>query len=462
LNDGEVDSAPATVSINVVPNLLPVAKSHSVTTAEDTPIEIRLMGSDPDSDLLAYSLATNPSHGSLMGTAPNLTYTPNANFYGSDSFTFKVNDGAADSALATVSITVSPVNDPPVANDDTATIQEDTPTVTIDVLANDTDVDNVGRYLYLDMFSVTDVSQGTNGSVTINPDNTLSYSPNENFYGSDTFTYTISDDKGRTDTAKVNVTVNMVNDAPRFTSAPVTTATAGVLYTYDFDAEDPDLGDTLTYSLTTKPIDMTINSATGLIQWKPTNEQTGNNEQVVVKVADSNSTPALDTQSFTIKVNPPPPKTAKLTVLDGYNQRARKTLSAEGKSNLVQSGDNKWWSTSYGSYVSFDFSDVSIPADAAIKSVVVFVEHFEEERFAQGKLQWAVGTGWPTKPVVWASVKAPVHEEEHHEAVDSWDVTGVVETRDKINSLQLQVKNNDNIARKKTLIDYVYVLVEWD
>jgi hypothetical protein len=462
LNDGEADSAPATVSINVAPNHLPVAKSHSIITVEDTPVEIRLMGSDPDADPLAYSLVTYPSHGSLNGTAPNFTYTPNPNFNGSDSFIFKTNDGAADSAPATVSIMVSPVNDPPVANDDTATTLEDTPVVTIDVLTNDTDVDNIGRYLYLDTFSLTAVSQGTNGSVTINPDNTLSYKPNENFYGSDTFTYTISDGKGLTDTAKVNVTVKMVNDAPVVTSASVTKATAGVLYTYDVDAEDPDLGDVLTYSLTTKPADMTINSTTGLIQWKPTNEQIGNTEQVVVKVADSNSTPALDTQSFTIKVNPPPPKIAKLTVLDGYNQRTRKTLSAEGKANLVQSSDNNRWSTIYCSYVSFDFSDVSIPPSAVIKSVVVRVEHFEEEGFARGQLDWAVGTGWPTKPVVWASIKAPVHEEEHHEAVDSWDVTSVVDTREKINSLQLQVKNNDKLAKRKTLTDYIYVLVEWD
>ncbi|MCH8119310.1 MAG: tandem-95 repeat protein [Planctomycetes bacterium] len=452
LNDGEVDSAPATVSINVAPNLLPVAKPHSVTTMEDTSVTISLTGSDPDSDPLAYSTVTGPSHGSLNGTAPNLNYTPNANFYGSDSFTFKVNDGTADSALATVSITVSPVNDPPVANDDTATTQEDTPVATIDVPANDTDIDN-------DTLTVTAVSQGTNGSVTINPDSTLSYSPHANFYGSDTFTYTISDNKGLTDTAKVNVTVNMVNDAPRFTSAPVTTAAAGALYTYDVNAADPDVGDTLAYSLTTKPADMTINSATGLIQWKPT--QVGDNK-IVVKVADNNSTPALDTQSFTITVNPPPPKIAKLTVLDGYNQRNRKTLSADGKTNLVQSSDNERWETGFGSYVSFDFSDVSIPADAAIKSVVVRVEHFEEERFAQGKLKWSIGTGWPTKPMVWAAINAPVHEGQCHEAIDSWDVTGVVDTLEKINSLQLQVKNNDNIAHRKTLIDYIYVLVEWD
>ncbi len=215
-------------------------------------------------------------------------------------------------------------------------------------------------------------------------------------------------------------------------------------------------------TLTTKPADTIIQPATGLIQWKPTNAQAEANEVVMVKVADINSTPALDTQSLTIKVNPPPPKIAKLTVMDGFNQRNRKTLSAEGKANLVQSSDNNRWPTIYCSYMSYDFSDVSIPADAVIKSVVVRVEHFEEERFAQGKLDWAIGTGWPTKPVIWASIKAPVHEEEHHESVDSWDVTSVVGTRQKINSLQLQVKNNDKLAQRKTLTDYIYVLVEWD
>ena len=454
VENGKVDSAPATEPIKVAPNLLPVAEPYAVTTMEDTPVEIRLMGSDPDSDPLTYSTIAGPSHGSLNGTEPNLTYTPSPNFYGSDSFTFKVNDGTADSALATVSITVSPVNDPPVANDDTAATKEDTPAVTIDVLANDTDIDN-------DTLTVTTVSQGTNGSVTINPDSTMSYSPHANFHGSDVFTYTISDDKGLTDTANVNVTVKAVNDAPRFISTPLTKATVDALYTYDVNVADPDAGDTLTYSLTIKPTGMTIDAATGLIEWTPTSTQAGAND-VAVKVADSNSTPALDTQSFTITVNPAPPKVATLTVLDGYNQRNRKTLSADGKVKLVQSSDNERWPTSFGSYVSYDFSDLSISADAAIKSVVVFVEHFEEERFARGKLEWSIGTGWPTKPVVWAAIKAPVHEGQSHEAVDSWDVTSLTDTREKINSLQLQIKNNDTVAKRKTLIDYIYVLVEWD
>ena len=454
VENGKVDRAPATASIKVAPNLLPVAEPHAVTTMEDTPVEIRLMGSDPDSDPLTYSTITGPSHGSLKGTEPNLTYTPSSNFYGSDSFAFKVNDGTADSALATVSITVSPVNDPPVANDDTAATQEDTPAVTIDVLANDTDIDN-------DTLTVTAVSQGTNGSVTINPDSTLAYSPHPNFYGSDAFTYTISDDKALTDTAKVNVTVKAVNDAPRFTSTPLTEATVDALYTYDVNAADPDAGDTLTYSLTIKPAGMTIDAATGLIQWTPASAQARAND-VAVKVADSNSTPALDTQSFTITVNPAPPKVATLTVLDGYNQRNRKTLSADGKVKLVQSSDNNRGEINSGLYTSYDFSDVTIPADAAIKSVVVRIEHFEEERFARRKLEWSIGTGWPTKPVVWAAIKAPVHEGQSHEAVDSWDVTSLTDTRQKIISLQLQIKNNDTVAKRKTFIDYIYVLVEWD
>ncbi len=183
--------------------------------------------------------------------------------------------------------------------------------------------------------------------------------------------------------------------------------------------------------------------------------------EVVVKVVDSNSIPAIDTQSFTITVNPPPPKIAKLTVTDGYDQRNRKTLSAEGKTNIVQSSDNDRCQINRGSYMSYDFSEVSIPADAEITSVVVRIEHFEEKQFARGKLEWVIGTGWPTKPTVWASIKAPVHEEDFSEATDSWDITNIVDTREKINALQLQVKN-DNITNKKTSIDYIYVVVRWN
>ena len=91
-----------------------MAIAQSVTTAEDTALPITLAGTDVESGALTYAIVAQPANGTLSGTAPNLTYTPTANYNGADSFTFKVNDGTVDSATATVSITVTSVNDAPV------------------------------------------------------------------------------------------------------------------------------------------------------------------------------------------------------------------------------------------------------------------------------------------------------------------------------------------------------------
>ena len=454
ISDGEGGTDTATVNVMVkAVNDAPTAKDDRVTTQEDKSVSITLVGNDPDGDSLSYSIVKGPSHGSLKGTAPNLRYLPKANFNGSDSFIFKVSDETADSNAATVSITVTAANDPPTANDDNATTDEDTPIAAIDVLMNDTDVDD-------DRLTTSAVTQGKNGSVTINADNTLSYSPKANFIGTDSFTYTVSDGKGGTDTAKVNVKVKAVNDVPTFTSTPVTTATVGALYTYDVNATDPDVGDTLTYSLTIEPTGMTIDAATGLIQWTPTSAQAGAND-VVVKVADSGSVPASNTQPFTITTGlANTPVTPAPSAADGSSQKGRKILSVE--SDVVQASDDNRRETSSGLYTSYNFSDISIPEGAAIASVVVYVEHFEQEQFSEGKLQWAAGTGWPSEPMVWASINAPVYEGEPNEATDLWDVTSFVDTPEKVNSLQLQVKNNDDVAKRKTLVDYIYAVVEWN
>ncbi len=100
----------------VLTNNPPSADPQSVSTDEDTPVGITLTGSDPDGDPLSFAVASGPSHGTLSGSAPNLTYTPDANFNGSDSFTFTVNDGQATSSPAAVDITVNPVNDAPLAD----------------------------------------------------------------------------------------------------------------------------------------------------------------------------------------------------------------------------------------------------------------------------------------------------------------------------------------------------------
>jgi hypothetical protein len=173
---------------------------------------------------------------------------------------------------------------------------------------------------------------------------------------------------------------------------------------------------------------------------------------------ETNAGSSNDTQTM----NPNLQKMVKLTVLDGYNQENNRTLLADGKIGLVRLSDDDRLAINRGSYVSYAFSNVSIPMDAVIKSVAIHIEHFEEELFTPGKLEWSVGTGWPTKPVRWAQLNAPLHEAESHEAIDLWDITSILDTPEKINSFQLQVKNNDNVAHRKTLIDNIYVVVEWD
>jgi hypothetical protein len=456
VSDKTADSSAATVSITVkAVNDAPTANDGRVTTQEDRSVSIRLSGNDPDGDSLSYSVVKGPSQGRLSGTAPRLKYSPTANFNGSDSFTFKVSDKTADSAAATVSITVKAVNDAPTANDDSVWTHEDMPIVEIDVLANDTDVDD-------DPLKISAVTQAKNGSVSIDTDNTLRYAPKANFGGSDSFTYTVYDGKDGTDTATVNVKVKPVNDAPSFTSTPLTKATVDELYTYDVDAADPDAGDTLTYSLTIKPAGMTIDAATGLIQWTPVSDQAGAND-VAVKVADNGSVPASQTQSFTITASlPTTPATTVLSTTDDCKKKCKTILLAACKGGIVQASDDNRGETESGLHTSYDFSDVSIPEGVEIASVVVYVEHFEQEQFPAGKLQWAAGTGWPSNPVVWALMNAPVYEGEPNEATDLWDVTSLVDTPEKVNSLQLQVRNNDDVAKRKTLVDHIYAVVEWN
>jgi hypothetical protein len=151
----------------------------------------------------------------LSGDAPNLTYTPNLNFHGSDSFTYMANDAIEDSAIATVAITINEVNDPPVCSDDNATTDEDT-SVTIAVMNND----NGGPADENQVLTVASVTQGANGTVINNGDGTVTYIPNLNYNGSDNFTYTVSDSGGQTHTAMVTITVNAVNDAPVVTADP--------------------------------------------------------------------------------------------------------------------------------------------------------------------------------------------------------------------------------------------------
>src|SRR5262249_42466491 len=130
-NDGAADSNIATVSISVTPvNDAPVAENDTAATNEDAPVSDngRAKDRDMEGDALNAILVSGPAHGALtLNPDGSFTYTPNADYNGADSFTYRANDGAADSNVATVSIDVAPVNDAPVAQSDTAGTSEDTP-----------------------------------------------------------------------------------------------------------------------------------------------------------------------------------------------------------------------------------------------------------------------------------------------------------------------------------------------
>ncbi len=182
--------------------------ADKATVVEDTPTIIKVLGNDTfEGDGKVVSLDTNngPANGTVsVNPDGSVTYSPNDNYHGADSFTYIVTSGGA-SESTTVNVDVTPVNDVPVAKDDTATTQEDT-AVTIDVLPNDTDID--GDTLRIDSASVPS-DQGTVEIV----DGKLVFTPAENFNGDAEITYTVTDGE-LTDEAKVTVTVNPVNDAP--------------------------------------------------------------------------------------------------------------------------------------------------------------------------------------------------------------------------------------------------------
>ncbi len=177
----------------------PVADSQEVSTPEDTALQVVLTGRDADNDALTLAVLTSPSHGSLTGTAPNLTYTPALDYNGTDSFTFKVNDGYLDSAPATVTIAVSAVNDAPVADDQTLTTTAATP---LSLTLTATDVDSAPLTYLL----VTFPGHGTLNGTAPN----LTYTPEAGFTGADSFTFNANDGLLESQQATVQITVTAV------------------------------------------------------------------------------------------------------------------------------------------------------------------------------------------------------------------------------------------------------------
>ena len=280
------------------------AAADTFSTAEDTALVVAAPGvlandTDADGDPITATNASDPANGAVTLNADgSFTYTPDPDFTGTDSFTYSANDTFSDSAPATVTITVTPVADAPVAADDTISTGEDS-SLTVPVLGNDTDVDG-------DTLAVSAVdTTGVLGTVT-NTGTAVTYDPNGMFESlrpgqtaTETFTYTVSDG-ALTDTATVTVTITGVNDAPVLADDVATTA-EDTPVTVSPLANDSDDEGALAITGVSATNGSAVDNGDGTVTFTPAQDFTGT-ATVSYTAADLDG--ASDTATVTITVTP--------------------------------------------------------------------------------------------------------------------------------------------------------------
>ena len=210
-------------------NNSPIGDTVSFTTNEDTPVNGTLSASDEDGDSLSFVKATDPSNGTVVvDENGDWTYTPNENYNGDDSFTVEVSDGQGGTDTITVNVGVTPINDSPVGEDVSVTTDEDTP---VSGSLTATDADN-------DQLTFSKGTEPSNGSVVVDENGNWTYTPDENYNGSDSFTVVVDDVQGGTDTITVDVGVT---PKPSVTGVEVGT---------DADADSVVEGNALNFNVT--------------------------------------------------------------------------------------------------------------------------------------------------------------------------------------------------------------------
>ena len=266
VNDGSADSNIATVTIGITAvNDVPSAINASVSLNEDSSVNGILPANDQDGDTLTFSIVANGSKGGAVITNPSngaFIYTPNKDATGSDSFTFKVNDGTADSNIATVTVTINSVNDPPTAAGSSITVDENQ-SVSGQLTASDSDDDPL-------TFSIVTNSSKGSAIITSPATGAFTYTPNKDETGSDAFTFKVNDGTVDSNIATVNVTINVINTAPVASNDAFATG-INVPYSGHLLASDPD-GDPLTFVIFTnasKGSAAITNAATGAFTYTP-------------------------------------------------------------------------------------------------------------------------------------------------------------------------------------------------
>ncbi len=325
---GNLSTPSPALPVTLLPaNTAPVANADGpYTTPEDVALTLPAPGllsndTDADGDPLTADLVSDVSYGALVLNANgSFTYTPPANFSGAATFTYRAFDGLAYSNGVTVTIAVTPVNDSPVANDDTATTAEDTALSVIaanGVLANDSDSDSL-------LLTASKVASPAHGTLALATNGSYVYTPTANWSGTDTFTYRASDGNSYSSIATVTVTVTPVNDPPVATADGPYSTLEGVSLTLPAPgllANDTDVeGDPLTAVKTANPAHGTLTlNANGGFKYTPAAGYNG-------------------TDSFTYKSNDGQADSAPATVNITVLPKPATTLSVTTASTAIDYG----------------------------------------------------------------------------------------------------------------------------
>lgn len=326
-NDGAADSNVATVTIDVVcVNDAPVAYNDDYSIAEDTVLSVSAPGvldgdTDADGDPLTAVPGTSTTYGNLMLNADgSITYTPNPDFCGTDSFTYYANDGNVHSNDATVEIEVVCVNDAPVADNDNYSTNEDTilNEPAPGVLDNDSDVEGDA------LTAVLDTTTG-NGSLTLNSDGSFAYTPNTNYCGQDSFTYHAYDGAADSNVATVTIDVTCVNDPPEVTvNQPEVEVDEGQTAVNSGSFNDVD-DTTVNLSASTGTV---VDNGNGTWSWSFATSDGPAESQVVTITADDGQN--VNQVTFSLTVNNVAPSVDSITVpLSPVNMNDQSSFSVD-------------------------------------------------------------------------------------------------------------------------------------
>jgi len=278
-NDGTNSSSDVFVTAT---NNQPIADALITSTNEDTPLSVTVTGFDQDADALTFEVVEQPTNGKLTGTGPNFVYTPNADFFGVDSFTYRVSDGIDSSLPASVSITVRAVNDAPLGVGVTGFSTPEDTAISVTLMGSDVDGDPL-------TYVVT--NEPVNGTVSGAAPN-LFYTPNADFNGLDTFTYTVSDGTVSSSPVTLSFTVLAINDGPVAVSqslaTPAATPLAITLAGSDVDSEP------LSFVIISLPANGSLTGAVPNVIYTPADNFSGT-DSFSFTVSDDAATSAVAT-----------------------------------------------------------------------------------------------------------------------------------------------------------------------